>query len=226
MRKIFTNDWQDLLEEERTKPYYKNLRSLLQEEYRHHQIFPEAKDIFNAFHYTAYRDIKVLILGQDPYHNVGQAHGLAFSVQEGVRIPPSLQNIYKELHEDLGLPIPRSGYLKSWAQEGIMLLNTTLTVRAHSPMSHSKIGWEIFTDKVISLINEKEDPTVFILWGGHARSKKKWIDNPKHLVIESVHPSPLSAHRGFFGSRPFSRANQFLEENGRSAPTWKVGVKS
>lgn len=219
---IFKNDWKELLLPEMEKPYYQSLRKLLVEEYQQFQIFPQMENIFNAFHYTSYHDVKVLILGQDPYHNVGQAHGLAFSVQQGIKIPPSLVNIYQELHSDLGLEIPQTGYLKSWTQQGIMLLNTTLTVRAHQPMSHAKIGWEIFTDRVISLINEKEEPTVFILWGGHARSKKKWITNTRHLIIESAHPSPLSAYRGFFGSKPFSRTNAFLEQNGRSAPTWEV----
>lgn len=219
---IFKNHWKDLLLPEMEKPYYQNLRKLLMEEYKNFQIFPKMEDIFNAFHYTDYEDVKVLILGQDPYHNVGQAHGLAFSVQQGVKVPPSLVNIYQELHDDLGLPIPHTGYLKPWTQEGIMLLNTTLTVRAHQPMSHAKIGWEIFTDRVISLINEKKDPVVFILWGAHARSKKKLISNPIHLVLESAHPSPLSAYKGFFGTRPFSKANEFLLKNGRTAPTWRI----
>lgn len=222
MKKIFKNDWQEILEGEFEKDYYKDLRKLLIEEYRHHQIFPQAQDIFNAFHYTSYKDLKVLILGQDPYHNLGQAHGLAFSVKEGVKIPPSLQNIYKELNSDLGLAIPNTGYLKSWADEGIMLLNTTLTVRAHEPMSHSKIGWEIFTNSVIEKISEKKEPVVYILWGNHAKARKKFINNENHLIIEGVHPSPLSANRGFFGSRPFSRANKFLLERGVTPPSWEV----
>ena len=222
MKEIFKNDWQEILEEEFEKDYYKNLRKLLIEEYIHHQIFPKAEDIFNAFHYTSYKDLKVLILGQDPYHNVGQAHGLAFSVKDGVKIPPSLQNIYKELNSDLGLAIPKTGYLKSWADEGIMLLNTTLTVRAHEPMSHSKIGWEIFTNSVIEKISEKKEPVVYILWGNHAKARKKFINNENHLIIEGVHPSPLSANRGFFGSRPFSRANEFLRERGVTPPSWEV----
>lgn len=222
MKQIIKNDWQEILEEEFQKEYYQNLRKLLIKEYQNYQIFPKAEDIFNAFNYTAYKDLKVLILGQDPYHNVGQAHGLAFSVKKGVRIPPSLRNIYKELNDDLGVEIPKEGYLKSWTKQGIMLLNTTLTVRAHEPMSHSKIGWEIFTDAVIEKINQKEEPVVFILWGNHARNRKRLITNKKHLIIEGPHPSPFSANRGFFGSKPFSRANKFLEENGRKAPSWEI----
>lgn len=222
MRKILDNDWQDLLQSEFEKDYYKDLRRLLVDEYRNFDVFPKADEIFTAFKLTSYKDVKVLILGQDPYHNIGQAHGLAFSVKEGVKIPPSLRNIYKELNSDLGIDIPTTGYLVNWSKEGIMLLNTTLTVRAHKPMSHAKIGWEIFTDRVIELIDQKEEPVVFILWGNHAKSKKKFIKNPKHLIIESVHPSPLSASRGFFGSKPFSRANEFLEANGVKAPSWQV----
>lgn len=222
MNEIFKNDWQELLQEEMQKPYYQELRRLLIDEYRNYEIFPPADEIFTAFNLTSYKDVKVLILGQDPYHNIGQAHGLAFSVRDGVGIPPSLRNIYKELNNDLGIKIPDTGYLVNWARQGIMLLNTTLTVRAHSPMSHSKIGWEIFTDKVIELIDQKEEPVVFILWGNHARSKKKLIKNNKHLIIESVHPSPLSASRGFFGTRPFSRVNKYLNENGVEAPTWEI----
>ena len=222
MKEIFKNDWQEILQDEFEKDYYKDLRKLLIEEYKHYEIFPKAENIFNAFHYTAYKDLKVLILGQDPYHNVGQAHGLAFSVKDGVKIPPSLQNIYKELNSDLGIPIANTGYLKSWADEGIMLLNTTLTVRAHQPMSHAKIGWEIFTNAVIEKINEKKEPVVYILWGNHAKARKKFINNKNHLIIEGVHPSPLSANKGFFGSKPFSRANEFLRERGVTPPSWKV----
>lgn len=222
MKKILKNDWQEILEDEFEKDYYKELRKLLIEEYRNYEVFPKAEDIFNAFNYTPYSKLKVLILGQDPYHNVGQAHGLAFSVREGVKVPPSLKNIYKELNADLGVEIPSMGYLKNWTKQGIMLLNTTLTVRAHQPMSHSKIGWEIFTDAVIKKINEKEEPVVFILWGNHARKRKSLITNDRHLIIEGPHPSPFSANRGFFGSRPFSRANEFLKENGIEPPTWEV----
>lgn len=222
MKEIFKNDWQEILQDEFEKDYYKDLRKLLIEEYKHYEIFPKAENIFNAFHYTAYKDLKVLILGQDPYHNVGQAHGLAFSVKDGVKIPPSLQNIYKELNSDLGIPIANTGYLKSWADEGIMLLNTTLTVRAHQPMSHAKIGWEIFTNAVIEKISEKKEPVVYILWGNHAKARKKFINNENHLIIEGVHPSPLSANKGFFGSKPFSRANEFLRERGVTPPSWRV----
>ncbi|MEQ3346847.1 uracil-DNA glycosylase [Peptoniphilus senegalensis] len=222
MKEIFKNDWQEILQDEFEKDYYKDLRKLLIEEYKHYEIFPRAENIFNAFHYTAYKDLKVLILGQDPYHNVGQAHGLAFSVKNGVKIPPSLQNIYKELNSDLGIPIANTGYLKSWADEGIMLLNTTLTVRAHQPMSHAKIGWEIFTNAVIEKISEKKEPVVYILWGNHAKARKKFINNENHLIIEGVHPSPLSANKGFFGSKPFSRANEFLRERGVTPPSWRV----
>ncbi len=216
------NDWKDLLKEEFEKDYYKNLRKLLIDEYKNFIIYPKATDIFNAFNYTPYKEVKVLILGQDPYYNPNQAHGLAFSVNHGVKIPPSLVNIYKELHDDLGIGPFKDGYLKSWTDEGIMLLNTTLTVRKNSPISHSKIGWEFFTDRVIELIDQKEDPVVFILWGSHARSKKKLIKNTNHYIIEGPHPSPLSAYRGFFGSKPFSRANKFLEDRNIKAPTWEV----
>lgn len=222
MKEIIKGDWQELLKYEFEKDYYKELKLKLDEEYKTKEIFPVEEEIFSAFNLTQYKDVKVLILGQDPYHNNDQAHGLAFSVKEGIKIPPSLRNIYKELNADLGIEIPNTGYLINWAKEGIMLLNTTLTVRAHTPMSHSKIGWEIFTDRIIELIDEKDEPVVFILWGNHAKSKKKLIKNEKHLIIESVHPSPLSASRGFFGTKPFSRTNEFLRENGLQAPSWRV----
>lgn len=222
MKEIIKGDWQELLKEEFEKDYYKELKLKLDEEYKTKEIFPVEEELFSAFNLTQYKDVKVLILGQDPYHNNDQAHGLAFSVKEGIKIPPSLRNIYKELNADLGIEIPNTGYLINWAKEGIMLLNTTLTVRAHTPMSHSKIGWEIFTDRIIELIDEKDEPVVFILWGNHAKSKKKLIKNEKHLIIESVHPSPLSASRGFFGTKPFSKTNEFLRENGLQAPSWRV----
>lgn len=222
MKEIIKGDWQELLKYEFEKDYYKELKLKLDEEYKTKEIFPVEEEIFSAFNLTQYKDVKVLILGQDPYHNNDQAHGLAFSVKEGIKIPPSLRNIYKELNADLGIEIPNTGYLINWAKEGIMLLNTTLTVRAHTPMSHSKIGWEIFTDRVIELIDEKDESVVFILWGNHAKSKKKLIKNEKHLIIESVHPSPLSASRGFFGTKPFSKTNEFLRENGLQAPSWRV----
>ena len=222
MKEIIKGDWQELLKDEFEKDYYKELKLKLDEEYKTKEIFPVEEELFSAFNLTQYKDVKVLILGQDPYHNNDQAHGLAFSVKEGIKIPPSLRNIYKELNSDLGIEIPNTGYLINWAKEGIMLLNTTLTVRAHTPMSHSKIGWEIFTDRVIELIDEKDEPVVFILWGNHAKSKKKLIKNEKHLIIESVHPSPLSASRGFFGTKPFSKTNEFLRKNGLQAPSWRV----
>lgn len=223
MREIFKNDWQKLLNSEMEKPYYTNLRELLIKEYNEQKIYPKMEDIFNAFHYTSFKDVKVLLLGQDPYHGENQAHGLAFSVKDGVAIPPSLRNIYKELKSDLEIDVPKSGNLKRWTQEGVMLLNTTLTVRAGQPMSHSKIGWEIFTDRVIELLNEREQPVVFILWGAHARSKKSFITNDRHLIIESPHPSPFSAHRGFLGSRPFSRTNNFLKNIGEEEIDWNLG---
>lgn len=223
MREIFKNDWQKLLNLEMEKPYYTNMRELLIKEYNEQKIYPKMEDIFNAFHYTSFKDVKVLLLGQDPYHGENQAHGLAFSVKDGVAIPPSLRNIFKELKSDLDIDTPKSGNLKRWTQEGVMLLNTTLTVRAGQPMSHSKIGWEIFTDRVIELLNEREQPVVFILWGAHARSKKSFITNNRHFIIESPHPSPFSANRGFLGSRPFSRTNNFLKNIGEEEIDWNLG---
>lgn len=220
MKDILKGKWQELLKDEFEKPYYLELRKLLIAEYRNFEIYPPAEDIFNAFKYTPYENVKVVILGQDPYHNPGQAQGLAFSVRENVEQPPSLKNIFKELHDDLGCEIPKTGSLIPWAKEGVMLLNTTLTVRRNDPMSHSKIGWEIFTDRVIELLDQKEEPVVFILWGGHARSKKKLIK--KHFVVESAHPSPLSAYRGFFGSKPFSKTNNYLKSQGLEPVNWEI----
>lgn len=218
---IFTNDWGPLLKEEMEKPYYQDLRRLLVEEYKNFTIYPQAQDIFRAFHLSSYGDTRVVILGQDPYHGQGQAHGLAFSVQAPTPAPPSLQNIFKELGEDLGIQRTRAqGDLSAWASQGVLLLNTTLTVREAKPMSHSKIGWEFFTDKVISLLGQKDQAMVFILWGAHARSKKKFIKNKNHLIIEGPHPSPLSAYRGFFGSKPFSKTNKYLEEKGQAPIDW------
>ena len=222
MQKIFDNDWQELLESEMEKEYYQNLRQFLIKEYSTRTIYPDMYDIFNALHLTAYKDVKAVILGQDPYHGPNQAYGLAFSVKEGIRIPPSLVNIYKELHDDLGCYIPNNGCLTKWAKEGVLLLNASLTVRAGEANSHSRIGWEIFTDHIIKLLNEREDPIVFILWGNNARRKKEMITNPKHYIIESVHPSPLSASRGFFGSRPFSKTNKFLESIGKEPIDWQI----
>ena len=222
MAEILKNDWKDYLDEEFTKEYYIKLRNRLKEDYKTKTVYPPMEDIFNALHYTSYKDTKVLILGQDPYHQKGQAHGLSFSVNKGVKIPPSLLNIYKELCSDLNLYMPNNGYLKKWADQGVLLLNATLTVIDSSPNSHKDIGWQIFTDKVIQVLNEKEEPMVFILWGNNAISKTKFITNKKHLVLTSVHPSPLSASRGFFGSKPFSKTNQFLRENNLKEIDWQI----
>lgn len=222
MAEILHNDWAQYLNAEFGKEYYVKLRKFLAEEYRTKTIYPDMYDIFNALHYTPYKDVKVVILGQDPYHGPRQAHGLSFSVQPGVAIPPSLVNIYKELQSDLGCYIPNNGYLKSWADQGVLLLNTSLTVIANQANSHAKIGWEIFTDRVIQVLNEREDPVIFILWGGNARSKKKYIDISRHHIIESVHPSPLSAYNGFFGSKPFSRSNTLLEQMGKDPIDWQI----
>ena len=222
MSKILKNDWANLLDDEFQKDYYLKLRAALIQEYKKHTIYPDMYDIFNALHYTPYKDVKVVILGQDPYHGEGQAHGLSFSVKPGVRIPPSLLNIYKELKDDLGYDIPSNGYLEKWAKQGVLLLNTTLTVRKSQADSHRKIGWKYFTDRIIQVLNEREKPIVFLLWGNHARDYKNFISNEWHYIIESPHPSPFSANRGFFGSRPFSKANKFLKENNMEAIDWKI----
>lgn len=219
---ILKNDWQSLLDYEFKKDYYLKLRKFLINEYRTKTIYPDMYDIFNALHYTAYIDVKVVILGQDPYHGPNQAHGLSFSVKPGVPSPPSLMNIYKELNDDLGCYIPNNGYLKKWSDQGVMLLNTVLTVREGSANSHQNIGWEHFTDKIICLLNQREDPIVFILWGKNAQSKLSIINNPRHHIIKSVHPSPLSAHRGFFGSKPFSKTNEFLMSIGKKPIDWQI----
>ena len=210
-----SNDWLEALQGEFKKPYYKQLFETVKKEYETHLVFPPSDDIFNAFHLTPLKDVKVVILGQDPYHNVGQAHGLCFSVRKGVAIPPSLVNIYQELHDDLGCAIPDHGYLEKWARQGVLMLNTVLTVRAHQANSHRGIGWEEFTDAAIRAI-------VFILWGAPAQRKKAMLHNPKHLILEAPHPSPLSAFRGFFGSRPFSKTNAFLEEHGVEPVDWQI----
>lgn len=217
-----SNDWLIPLKPEFAKPYYRKLYQKVNEEYRSYLIFPPADDIFNAFAYTPLSDVKVVILGQDPYHGDGQAHGLCFSVKPEVEIPPSLVNIYKELHEDCGCYIPNNGYLTKWAKQGVLLLNTVLTVRAHQANSHRGIGWEEFTDAAIRILNEQDRPIVFILWGKPAQMKKAMLNNPKHLILEAPHPSPLSAYRGFFGSRPFSRTNKFLEQNGLTPIDWQI----
>ena len=222
MKKIFRNDWAELLDAELDEPYYLALRQFLIGEYRTREIFPNMYDIFNALHFTPYASTKVVILGQDPYHEPGQAHGLSFSVLPNVPPPPSLMNIFKELRDDVGCFIPNNGCLKPWAEQGVLLLNTVLTVRAHAANSHRGHGWEIFTDKIIRLLNEHERPIAFILWGRPARSKKSMITNPRHFIVESAHPSPLSASGGFFGSRPFSRVNKFLESVGETPIDWQI----
>ena len=222
MANILKNDWKDLLDDEFNKEYYQTLRNFLITEYKTRTIYPDKYDIFNALHFTPYKNIKVVILGQDPYHGPGQAHGLSFSVNPGIKIPPSLLNIYKELNSDLGCYIPNNGYLKKWADQGVLLLNTSLTVRAGAANSHKNIGWEVFTDKIISLVNEKEDPVVFLLWGNNAIKKKNLITNKKHLILTSVHPSPLSASRGFFGSKPFSKINNFLISVNKNPIDWQI----
>lgn len=206
------NSWDQLLAEEFQKEYYLQLREFLKQEYTHHIVYPDMYDIFNALKYTPYEKVKVVILGQDPYHEPGQAHGLSFSVKKGILIPPSLRNIYKELHDDIGFQIPSHGYLEHWAKQGVLLLNTVLTVQQHNAGSHRGKGWEMLTDEIIRLLNNRQEPMVFILWGANARSKKALITNKNHLILEAPHPSPLSAHRGFFGGKYFSRANAFLRE--------------
>ncbi|MBR3360918.1 MAG: uracil-DNA glycosylase [Lachnospiraceae bacterium] len=217
-----SNDWLSPLKEEFGKEYYKKLYQTVNEEYKTHVIYPPADDLFNAFHFTPLHEVKVVILGQDPYHNEGQAHGLCFSVQKGVEIPPSLLNIFKELQDDLNCTMPSSGYLKKWADQGVLLLNTVLTVRAHEANSHKGIGWEEFTDAAIRILNEQDRPIVFMLWGSNAREKKKMLNNPKHLILEAPHPSPLSAYRGFFGCRHFSKCNAFLIKNGLDPIDWQI----
>ena len=216
------NDWLEPLKPEFGKPYYKKLYQKINEEYQNRLIFPPADDIFNAFAFTPLKDVKVVILGQDPYHGDGQAHGLCFSVKPDVEIPPSLVNIYKELHDDCGC---YNGCLTKWANQGVLLLNTVLTVRAHQANSHRGIGWEEFTDAAIRILNEQDRPIVFILWGRPAQMKKSMLTNSRHLILEAPHPSPLSAYRGFFGSRPFSRANKFLKANGIEPVDWQIENK-
>lgn len=216
------NDWDIVLADQWDKAYYRNLRKKLIEEYKNQKIYPDMHDIFNALKSVAYEDVKVVILGQDPYHGPGQAHGYAFSVQKGVKTPPSLQNIYKEMREDIGSYIPDNGNLIKWADQGVLLLNTSLTVRAHQANSHRKIGWEILTDNIIKKLNNRQKPIVFILWGRNAQAKEKLITNPDHLIIKASHPSPLSAHRGFFGSKPFSKTNNFLKSIGEDPIDWQI----
>lgn len=219
---MIQNDWLAELGDEFRKPYYKALYEFVKNEYNTAQIFPPADDIFNAFHLTPLSQVKVVIIGQDPYHNVGQAHGLCFSVKPQVDIPPSLLNIYKELKDDIGCYIPNNGYLVKWAEQGVLMLNTVLTVRAHMANSHRGKGWEEFTDAAIRALNRQERSIVFILWGRPAQQKERMLDNPKHLILKAPHPSPLSAYNGFFGSKPFSQTNAFLEKNGISPIDWQI----
>ena len=216
------NDWLPVLEPEFKKEYYKQLFYFVKKEYETRQIFPPAEDIFNAFHVTPFHKVKVLLLGQDPYHNIGQAHGMSFSVLPGQETPPSLQNIYKELETDCNCYIPNNGYLKKWADQGVLLLNTVLTVRAHQANSHRQKGWEEFTDAVIRAVNEIDRPVVHLLWGRPAGEKAKILNNQKHLVLTAPHPSPLSAYRGFFGCKHFSKANEFLIKNGLEPIDWQI----
>lgn len=217
-----TNDWLKAIGGEFQKDYYTNLYRFVKEEYESYEIFPKSEDIFNAFHLTPLKEVKVVILGQDPYHNIGQAHGLCFSVKPEVDIPPSLLNIYKELQEDMGLQIPNNGFLVKWASQGVLLLNTVLTVRAHQANSHQGKGWEQFTDAIIHAVNAEDRPIVFLLWGRPAGLKKSMLTNPKHLILEAPHPSPLSSYRGFFGCKHFSKTNSFLQENGIAPIDWQI----
>ncbi len=218
-----SEDWRQVMAEELEKPYYKQLSHFVLQEYRSHTIYPPMDDIYNAFQETPLSKVKVLLLGQDPYHNVNQAHGMSFSVLPSqTEIPPSLQNIYKELHDDLGCYIPNNGYLVKWAKQGVLLLNTVLTVRAHSANSHRGHGWEQFTDRVIEVLNEQDRPIVYLLWGKPAQSKRSMLNNPKQLVLTAPHPSPLSAYRGFFGCHHFSKANAFLQEHGVEPIDWQI----
>lgn len=216
------NDWDLILKEETNKEYFINLLDYIKKEYQEKTIYPKQTEIFKAFRNTSYQDTKVVILGQDPYHGENQAEGLSFSVKVGIGKPPSLQNIFKELNSDLGLPIPEHGSLVSWTEKGVLLLNTVLTVEANKPASHKDLGWEKFTDEVIKKINEKNTPVVFILWGSFARSKKSLITNPIHYIIESPHPSPFSAYNGFFGSKPFSKTNNFLISKNLKPINWEI----
>ena len=216
------NKWDVLLSEEYNKDYFKSLIDFIKKEYKEKKIYPPQNEVFNAFRYTDFDNIKVVILGQDPYHGPNQAEGLSFSVSNEVLKPPSLKNIFKELESDLGILFPEHNSLKNWAKQGVLLLNAVLTVEEHKPTSHKDKGWEIFTDDVIKIINTKDQPVVFILWGAYARSKKSLITNPKHLIIESAHPSPFSARNGFFGSKPFSRTNEFLKKNNIEEIDWRI----
>ena len=216
------NEWDKLLDGEFEKDYYLKLRGFLAREYSTKTVYPDMYDIFNALKYTSYSDVKVVIIGQDPYHGAGQAHGLSFSVKRGIEQPTSLKNIFKEIHDDLGIEIPNHGQLTYWAQQGVLLLNAVLTVRAGEANSHKGIGWENFTDRVIELLNQREKPMVFLLWGANARQKKQLITNPNHKILETVHPSPLSAYNGFFGCKHFSLANEFLKSTAQNPIDWSL----
>lgn len=218
------NDWKPILKKIEETESYKQLREFLVEEYNTETIYPKKENIWQAFEWTPYNEVKAVILGQDPYHGANQAHGLAFSVRPEVKLPPSLKNIYKELQDDLGVAPVKHGYLKSWAQQGVLMLNTILTVRAREAHSHKNKGWELLTDEVIRALNEREKPVVFILWGTPAQKKRGMIDETKHKVITSVHPSPLAAYRGFFGSKPFSKTNEFLRQSNQEPIDWKLPV--
>lgn len=219
---MIDNDWLTELKDEFSKPYYKELYKFVKNEYNTRVVYPPADDIFNALHLTPLKDVKVLILGQDPYHEVNQAHGLCFSVLPGNDTPPSLQNIYKELHEDLGCKIPNNGYLSKWADQGVLLLNTVLTVRAHEAFSHKGKGWEQFTDRIIEALNRQDRPIVYMLWGSPAQAKASMLNNPKHLILKAPHPSPLSAYRGFFGCKHFSKCNEFLKAHEIEPIDWQI----
>ena len=218
----FGNDWNEVLKEEFDKDYYKNLRVFLKEEYSHETVYPSMFDIFNAFKATAYSSVKVVILGQDPYHQPSQAHGMAFSVKKGVRLPPSLKNIYSEITSDLGIQMGNSGYLLPWAEQGVLLLNTILTVREGRPMAHAGHGWETFTDTVLKKLDMRDKPIIFLLWGGPARKKAALIKNPKHVILEAPHPWPLSAYYGFFGCKHFSKVNDLLSKWGEEPINWQI----
>ena len=222
MVKMMNNYWDIVLRDEYNKDYFKNIVEFVNFVYKEKTIFPPKSKILSAFTYTDYNDVKVVILGQDPYHGVGEANGLAFSVNDGIKIPPSLKNIYKELYSDLGISIASTGNLESWAREGVLLLNSVLTVEKDKPASHKNVGWEVFTDNVIKKLNDREEPVVFILWGNFAKNKRSLITNSRHLIIESSHPSPFSVNYGFFGSKPFSRTNEFLKKNNIKEINWTI----
>lgn len=222
MKQYLPADWHALLADELEKPYFQELEAFLEQERQQHTIYPAEEDVFSALKLTPYEQVNVLLLGQDPYHNENQAHGLSFSVRPGVKLPPSLRNMYKELQADLGHDIPNNGYLVPWAKQGVLMLNAVLTVRANQPNSHKNKGWEKFTDAIISKVNEKSSPVIFVLWGSYAQKKEKLIDLERHIVIKSAHPSPLSARRGFFGSRPFSTINKALAAAGKPEIDWRI----